>query len=216
MSQVFIHSIAAKLQKKLSELVSIGPDPPSVQRIAGLDVSYRGKNFGVAVAVVVDTTTLEILDCKAAKGIVNIPYVPGFLAFREAPLMIAALESLDVKPDVVMVNGHGLAHPRKLGIASHIGVVLDIPSIGVARHHLYGRIVQEGQETKIVVDDRVVGYVIRTPQGGKLYVSVGHKVTPEFARDLVIKMFRPPYSLPEPIRLADQISRRIVHAITHS
>jgi len=209
---LFIHSRALKLQRKLSELVRIGPNPTNVEIVAGLDVSYRGKDFGVAVAVAIDRNTHKVLDCAASRGKVDIPYVPGLLAFREAALMIAALESLSIKPDVVMVNGHGLAHPRKLGIASHIGVVLNISTIGIARHYLYGKIVSENSENKILIEDKLVGYVIRTPRGGKLYVTVGHRVTPDFARRITQELLKPPFSLPEPIRLADQISRRIVRS----
>lgn len=209
---MFIRSKALKLQKKLSELVRIGPNPTKVDIVAGLDVSYRGKDFGVAVAVAIDKNTHKIIDCAASRGKVDIPYVPGLLAFREAALMIAALETLSTKPDIVMVNGHGLAHPRKLGIASHIGVVLDIPTVGIARHYLYGKVVNEGSITKILIEDKIVGYVIRTPRGGKLYVTVGHRVTPDFAYKLAQELLKPPFALPEPVRLADQISRRIVRS----
>ncbi|RLG76091.1 MAG: endonuclease V, partial [Thermoprotei archaeon] len=149
---------------------------------------------------------------------VDIPYIPGLLAFREAPLMIAALKALwskGVYVDVLMVNGHGLPHPRKMGIASHIGVALDIPSIGVARKRLYGTIRRIREDfAEILIDNKVVGYVVGKGRR-ELYISVGHKIEPVQVLKLVKEMMRPTLRYPLPIHYADSISKRVARCARH-
>ncbi|HID80260.1 MAG TPA: endonuclease V [Ignisphaera sp.] len=209
---MFSPARAIALQKEMSRKVIVEKlDSERIEIVAGLDVGYRGsRGFGVAVAY---SKTKRSLICFAVvEGSVEIPYIPGLLAFREAPLMIASLHELKercVSPDVVMVNGHGLAHPRKLGIASHIGVALDIPSIGIAKKLLYGTIVRgENGYDKLYVDELHVGYVVEVKRGVRMYISVGHRVDPDSALNISISVWNRNERFPEPIRLADKISKR--------
>ncbi len=209
---MFSASRAFSLQREMSKRVIIDKlDIDRVEIIAGLDVGYRKeRGFGVAVAYSKKTHSIECF--VVVEGSVEIPYIPGLLAFREAPIMIAALLELREKclaPDIVMVNGHGLAHPRKLGIASHIGVAFDMPSIGIAKKLLYGNIVhEEGKPAKLIVDGLHVGYVVETVRGSRTYVSIGHRVDPESALKLSLSVWNRSERFPEPVRLADKISKK--------
>jgi deoxyribonuclease V len=207
----FLVENALRAQKILSKYIVIQPVSISaIDTIAGVDVSYKG-DMGCAVAVAYSLKSRTLTTYSQHCEKVLVPYIPGLLAFREAPLMIKALLQLLSKTriDVTLVNGHGMAHPRKCGIASHIGVVLSIPTIGVAKSLLYGNVAQIGGDEVIVIDDVVVGYVIR---GGsrKIYVSIGNKVTAEDAATIVLSVWNCSYTLPEPLRLADELSRKIV------
>lgn len=203
---------AKLLQISLSKLVRIEPlDLSSIDAVAGVDIGYKGSSaVGVAVAYSIKKRT-ELCHVAVA-GTVHVPYIPGLLAFREAPLMILAIRELSarcIEPDVVMVNGHGLAHPRKMGIASHIGVVLDKPSIGVAKRHLYGSIsVDEAGRRTIVVDGAVVGYVLEG-EGVEIYVSIGNRVTAQDARLLVEALWDRSKPLPKPLYTADILTKKL-------
>lgn len=139
------------------------------------------------------------------KGFIEIPYVPGLLAFREAPLMIKACEKLTT-PDLIVVDGHGITHPRKFGIASHIGLVLDIPTIGIAKKLLYGRVIRGRDDIDyILVDDEIGGIVFRS-MGREIYASIGHKMSIDYLKEVVPKLFRT-HPLPEPTYIADTLSK---------
>ena len=206
---------AIRAQILLSKHVIIEPiNVDLIDTVIGLDVSYS-KDFGCAAAVAYNLKSKTVVNYAVYCDKVQIPYIPGLLAFREAPLMIKALYTLSKKTrvEVVFVNGHGLAHPRLFGIASHIGVVFNIPSVGVARNLLYGKVVQHNGKEAIIVDGRIVGYVLRK-NNHKLYVSIGHRVTAENAAELVLRTWLEGKTLPEPIRLADEISRKEVRKLT--
>jgi deoxyribonuclease V len=137
---------------------------------------------------------------------VRFPYVPGYLSFREVPPLLAAFEGLERPPDLVLVDGHGRAHPRRFGIACHLGVLLDLPTVGCAKSRLVGAHREPGPRrgatTRLVDGDEVIGVVLRTRPGAKpVYVSVGHRVSLSRARSLVLRL-APRYRLPEPIRAA--------------
>lgn len=147
-------------------------------------------------------------------GSVTIPYVPGYLAFREAPLIFRALKRLSrvsLKESVLMINGHGIAHPRRFGIASHVGVVLDLPSIGVAEKLLAGEEIYVGGRRVVVIDNTIAGIVLENRKNKKkYYATIGHRVSLEdveyYMRRLFVEDFtgsKPPY----PIYLADTMSR---------
>lgn len=201
---------AKKAQIELSKRVIVSDiDLDKVDTVVGLDVSYR-KSIGVGAAVAYSLKKDRELCYEVVRDRVEIPYIPGLLAFREFPLMFKALYRLMEKcvhPDVLMVNGHGVSHPRRFGIASHVGVVTNISSIGVARSYLFGEIVDRGSDKLIVVDGRVVGYVVKN-NGFELYVSVGHRISPQQALALVLATWKKGRRLPEPLYLADTISRR--------
>lgn len=211
MIMTFLIENALRAQKILSKLVIIQPINISmINIIAGLDVSYKD-GLGCAVAVAYDSKNRALITYSQYCEKVAIPYIPGFLAFREAPLMIKALLNLmsKIHIDITLVNGHGMAHPRKCGIASHIGVVLNIPTVGVAKSFLYGDVIRIGDNEAIVIDNTIVGYILRR-NSKKIYVSIGNKVTAEDAANIVLNLWNYSYILPEPLRLADELSRKTV------
>jgi len=147
----------------------------------------------------IDSISAVVLDAR-------IPYIPGLLAFRELPSLVAALNLLPLRPELVIVDGHGYAHPRRAGIATHLGVALDIPTVGVAKSKLVGREVGIGGRTYIVDDNEILGAVLARG-GRKLYVSVGHRFTLERALEVVGEIIEPEHT--DIIAEADRLSRRI-------
>jgi deoxyribonuclease V len=203
----FDPEIAKKLQISLSLYVSTsGIDASKVRYVAGLDVSYAGDS-GLAVATLLSYPQLDLIEYVVVKGEVKIPYIPGLLAFREAPLLIKACELLSLRPDLLVVDGHGVTHPRKFGIASHIGVVLDTASIGVAKSLLYGKVVSSGSENLLMVGDFVGGLVVERDRK-RLYFSIGHKVNIDNLREFSKTLFKG-HDLPEPTYYADKISKQV-------
>ncbi|WP_243031746.1 endonuclease V [Thermus altitudinis] len=197
------------LQRSLAEKVILEGSLAGVQRIAALDASHkRGKPL-VAVAVLYH---LEKGPLAVGLGVVPeedlFPYIPGFLSFREAPAYLQALSALPEPPEALLVDGQGIAHPRGLGIASHLGVHLDLPSIGVAKRLLYGRLEgplppEAGSAVRLLSSEgRPLGYAYRSRKGVKpLFVSPGHRVGLEEALAFV-KRLPTRFRLPEPLRLA--------------
>ncbi len=208
---MFVASKAVALQRELGRFALIQPlELDRVEIVAGLDVGYR-KSLGYAVALAYDVRNQREVCWVAVSSEVEIPYVPGLLAFREAPLMVAALKELVeqcTEIDVVMVNGHGLAHPRRAGIATHIGLALDMPSIGIAKKKLFGDLVEENGRVAIYVEKQKVGYVVEY-RGAKTFVTVGHRVDPDTALELALRIWREGARFPEPIELADKVSKKV-------
>lgn len=204
---------AVALQTELAGCVVVADDERPVATVAGLDIAYdEHSGTAVATAVVLRRGDLAVLDQAVVRGTSDFPYVPGLLAFRELPLLLKAIEELQVTPDLYVCDGYGLTHPRRFGLACHLGVVLDAPAIGVAKSppHLPvdapGPL--RGQWSPITAGEETVGCALRTQDGVKpVYVSVGHRSTLETARGLVLE-FAPRYRLPEPIRAADQLGRK--------
>ncbi|MDD6793541.1 MAG: endonuclease V [Thermobifida fusca] len=203
---------ARALQSRLASRVRVHPcDPDAVRLVAGLDVSY-GPTELVAAAVVVDAATLEVTAQATVRATPTFPYVPGLFAFRELPPLLAALEQLPVEPDVYLCDGYGLAHPRRFGLACHLGVLVDRPVFGVAKTAFGGDAAEpgprRGSATDLVDRGEVVGRCLRVHDGVKpVYVSVGHRVDLDSACELVLRL-SPRYRICEPIRRADQLSRR--------
>jgi deoxyribonuclease V len=205
-------SEAVALQKRLATEViredRLGP----VRRVAGVDVGY-GKRGGDARAgvVVLDLADLTVLESVTATQAVAFPYVPGLLSFREAPVAIEALSKLRVRPDLLLCDGQGIAHPRRLGIASHLGLLLDIPSIGVAKSRLIGTHQdpgpRRGDRAPLVDKGELIGTVLRTRPGTKpIYVSIGHRVGLDTAVSFVMRCTTR-FRLPETTRAADRLSK---------
>jgi deoxyribonuclease V len=164
-----------------------------------------------AAAVLFDATTLEVLERSAIEMAITFPYVPGLLTFREAPPAIAAIQDLRRRPDLLLCDGQGLAHPRRCGFASHLGLALDLPSIGVAKSRLTGTHDEPGQErgawTPLLDNGEVIGACLRTRTGVRpIYVSIGNRVTLHTAIHFVLRTATR-YRLPEPTRLADKLSK---------
>ncbi|MBV9998229.1 MAG: deoxyribonuclease V [Verrucomicrobia bacterium] len=207
---------AVALQKELSTRLIIRDEfPVPLQLVGGVDVAYReDKSLAIAAAVVLDAVTLQVKELVHAESGISFPYVPGLLSFREIPAIEFALGKLALRPDLLVCDGHGIAHPRRFGLASHLGLLFDLPTIGCAKSSLRLRARQEpgltrGSFSELVSRGRVVGAVLRSRDRVKpLYVSPGHRVSISSARELVLKMCTR-YRLPEPTRLADQEVGRI-------
>jgi deoxyribonuclease V len=202
---------AIAIQEQLRALVRFDRVPVNVRSAAGLDVAYvEGSDRLVAAVAVLDVDTLDVLDSTVVHGTVDFPYVPGLFAFREAPPLLAALSRLSVVPDVLVCDGQGLAHPRRFGLACHLGVLTDLPSVGVGKTAL-GRYEPPGEQrgawTRLVDHDETVGRALRTQRGVRpVFVSVGHRFTLDAACSLVLRL-APRYRLPETTRTADRLGR---------
>ena len=193
--------------------------PPRL--VAGLDCSYIRSEAGervVAAAVSVAVPGLHVTATAGTSQPAAMPYVPGLLAFREAPALLEAFERLPTPPGLILVDGHGISHPRGLGVASHIGVLLDRPTIGVAKSILVGNAEGEigeapGSQVPLVWRGRVIGAVLRTrPRVQPVYVSVGHRVSLEGAISRVMSLLAG-YRLPEPTRQADREAARLKRVV---
>ncbi|HZX05154.1 deoxyribonuclease V [Kribbella sp.] len=201
---------AVAVQEKLRGLVEVADVGTTPQYVAGLDVAYDGDRLAAAV-VLLDATTLEEVDRAVVRGATAFPYIPGLFAFREVPALLSALAELTIRPGLLVCDGQGLAHPRRFGLACHLGVLTGIPAIGVAKtayvgtHGALG--IARGATAELVDGDDVVGAAVRTQDGVKpVYVSVGHRVTLATAVAQVLRL-APAYRLPETTRLADRACR---------
>ncbi|CCH29047.1 endonuclease V [Actinosynnema sp. NPDC047251] len=197
-------------QERLRPLVRPWADPDlNVRYVAGLDVSYADDDRLAGAVVVLDVETLYTVDTAVVLGTADFPYLPGLFAFRELPPLVRALEKLSVTPDLLVCDGQGLAHPRRFGLACHLGVVTDLPSVGVAKTPM-GRFEQPSEErgsvTDLVEDGEVVGRALRTREGVKpVFVSVGHKIDLDRACAEVLRLCV--VRLPETTRRSDALGR---------
>jgi deoxyribonuclease V len=211
-------SSAERLQLSLRALVDLDATASvSPQTVAGVDVSYAvGSDQVVAAAVVLDLATLVVLDQATSAGEATFPYVPGLLAFREVPFLLAALEKLRITPEVLVCDGYGVAHPRRFGLACHLGVVTGLPSFGVAKTPFTAGFSEPGPArrdwSELRDGDEVLGRVLRTRTGVRpVFVSIGHRIGLDEATSLTLAL-TPRYRLPETTRLADQLSRAALRA----
>lgn len=207
----FKASKAIALQRKLSSLVDLRSsiNIEAIKIVVGLDVSYVS-GLGLAVATALSFPGLELIKYVVVKGPVYIPYVPGLLAFREAPLLFKAYEVLKKTvgrdADLILVDGHGITHPRRFGIASHIGVILGIPTIGAAKRILTGEVRRVGSNEYIFINNIPSALVVN--RGKKqVYLSIGHKISLETIEEIAPKLFKDNHYLPEPTYIADLISK---------
>lgn len=200
-----------KVQEELRSLVITVNKLQDYEYIGGCDVSYR-KNEGVGVFVVFNRQ-FKLLDVAVVKRGIEFPYIPGYLAFREVPFLIDSYNKLKVKPDIVLVDGQGIAHPRGFGVASHLGVLLNLPTIGVAKSRLYGycdmpELVRGNFTYLRDRNNAVIGACLVTKDRSKpLYVSIGHLVDLDMAIKVVLENTLH-YKIPEPLRVAHLFTRR--------
>lgn len=200
---------AIEIQRQLRQRVVVEPLERRPQVIAGIDVSVKEDHARAAV-VLVSYPDLVPFRATTADQLVSFPYVPGLLAFREGPVVLAALERLQERPDVLMFDAQGLAHPRRLGLAAHLGVMLDLPAVGCAKSRLRGTHQEpgpwKGNWTPLMDGDGVIGAVVRTrDQVRPVFVSVGHRMDLESAVSLVLGCAAR-YRLPEPLRWAHRVA----------
>ena len=198
---------ARETQKNLARKVIYTNFMVKPRLIAGLDVSVsRFNRAGRAAVVLLGYPSLDLVEMETAEGEIRFPYVPGLLSFREVPLVLEACRKLTCKPDLILVDGQGIAHPRRFGIASHIGLLLNIPTIGCAKSRLIGMhdtVPDEvGKYSYLVDNDEIIGAAVRTRRGvNPIYISIGHKVDLPTAIHWSLKCCKG-YRLPEPTRFA--------------
>ena len=201
---------ARRAQRALALKVEFeGVKPWQVQLVGGVDLSYPSAETARGAAVVLRFGNLSLVEARTAEVKVRFPYIPTLLSFREAPAIYKVLSSLKHKPDVLLVDGQGVAHPYGCGLASHIGVTANIPTIGVAKKLLCGKVASfEGDHASIIFDGKVVGAALSVnPRVKPIYVSVGHRVSLEDALEIVrrtVKVGR----IPEPLRLAHLLATK--------
>lgn len=207
-------------QERLRGAVISAGQLPGARLAAGLDVAYAKDSDQLAAAVVVlDVLTLDVVERQAVTGVARFPYIPGLLAFREIPALADALGRLRSAPDVLVCDGYGIAHPRRFGLASHLGVLASLPSIGVAKTPFIGQhtepAVDRGSAADLIDRGEVVGRALRTQRNVKpVFVSVGHAVGLDEACDLVLRL-SPQYRLPETTRAADQLAQATLAGQPH-
>ena len=204
---------ARELQGRLAPCVVREDRAGTIRRVARVDVGFEAGGLITRAAVSVwSWPDLAPVEDVRARRATTFPYVPGLLSFRELPAVLEALEQLSALPDLFLCDGQGIAHPRRLGIAAHLGVLTDLPAIGVGKSHLIGTHapvpVHRGAWRELCDGDEVIGAVLRTRARVKpVYVSIGHRVSLATALDVVLQA-APRYRLPEPIRRADGLASR--------
>ncbi|MDX2028523.1 MAG: deoxyribonuclease V [Alphaproteobacteria bacterium] len=203
---------AIQLQQQLRQRVVLKKTYPNFKTFAGVDVSHDTNDISHAAIVVVDGTTLKPLESVTVSAPTRFPYVPGLLSFREIPVILAALKKLKRTPDLLMVDGQGIAHPRRLGIAAHLGVLTDLPALGVAKSRLTGRYKEpgsaKGSHTPLTAGGEHIGTVLRSKEKClPLFISPGHKMDQAQALEVTLRCLTR-YRLPEPTRLADKLSKQ--------
>jgi deoxyribonuclease V len=200
---------AVAAQQGLRSQVVTHNELGQIRTVAGVDISTARERAHAAI-VVLRFPELQPLEAAEADLPLTFPYIPGLLAFREAPAILAAAQRLDIEPDLFVLDGQGLAHPRRMGLASHVGVILDKPSIGCAKSLLCGHCGQVGAEAgeyaEIVDKDEVIGAAVRTRTGTQpVYVSIGHKIDLSTAISYVLRCCGG-YRVPEPTRWAHRVA----------
>jgi deoxyribonuclease V len=205
-------SAMVKIQKTLAEKIILSEDYHKIQIIAGVDVSnnlYDPGQMVYAAVVNLSYETLEIMEIANAANKQSLAYQPGFLGFREVPIILEVFKKLQIQPDLLLVDGHGISHPRRFGIASHLGVLLDIPTIGVAKSILVGKPQTElgdnvGDHTPLIWQGKIIGMLLRTKKrANPLIISTGHRVSLKTSIEIVSHCLKK-YRLPEPTRYAHQ------------
>jgi deoxyribonuclease V len=202
---------AIEIQQRLRDQVIQENQFGIVHCVAGVDVGFENNGTVARAAVVaMSFPDLKLIETSVIRCHTCFPYVPGLLSFREAPAIQEALSKLKIMPDLLMVDGHGLAHPRRIGIASHLGLLCNLPSIGVAKSLLVGKHAPVGDETgawqPIEDGDEVIGSALRTQPGIKpVYISIGHRIDLETSIKLVMQCVNL-YRLPEPTRQAHHLA----------
>lgn len=205
------------VQNSLREKINLADsfDIDDIKTVAGVDLAYwtkNGQEYAVCCIVVIDFITHEVLEKQQYSGKIEVPYIAGFLAFRELPLVLETVKKLDIKPDLFMFDGNGFLHPRHMGIATHASFYLEKPTIGVAKSYYRVREgldytepdISAGSFTDIVCDGEVYGRTLRTHTGVRpVFVSAGNFISLESATEITMKLVGKDSHIPVPTRLAD-------------
>lgn len=198
---------AIRIQEDLRHKLRLRAPKISLRTIAAGDVAYsRTNDMTYAAFLLFSYPDLTLLEWGSAQGRASFPYIPTLLTFREAPVLLEAFSRLKIKPDLILIDGQGIAHPRSMGIAAHLGVLLGLPSIGCAKSRLLGTYEEpsrdRGNAVPLMHKGRTVGMVVRTRTGVKpVYVSPGHKMGIDTSGQIVLSLCRG-YRIPEPLRQA--------------
>ena len=205
---------AVEIQRQLASKLQLLPFSEKISLVAGADISCaKNDPLLYAAVVVLDVATLKVVEVQYEVGEASFPYIPGLLGFRELPILCKVFEKIESKIDVVVCDGQGIAHPRKLGLAAHLGLFLDMPTVGCAKTRLIGNFDDPAQKqwagSSLVYEGEEVGKVVRSRVGVKpLFVSPGHKMDVA-GSTAVIKQCTTKYRLPEPTRLAHLYVNRL-------
>ena len=208
---------AIKIQKDLKSNISLKKSFSKIDKIAGADVSYY-KNKMIAGVIVFEFPNLKAIEKQSFISPVNFPYIPGLLTFREGPSILAAYEKIKNEPDIILFDGQGIAHPRRMGIATHLGLFLDKPTIGCAKSRLSGKYTTVGEKkgdyATLKEGEEVLGAALRTRKGVKpIFVSPGHKISLSNSIEIVLKC-TDKYKLPIPVREAHLFVNQIRNNLT--
>ncbi len=196
---------AKEIQMAFKNQIEIKPIQQPIQFIAGADVAYSRKlNLGFSVISIFNYPKMQLIEQQYYTLPVNFPYVPGYLTFREAPVLLKAFEKINIIPDLVLVDGQGIAHPRQFGIASHLGLFLNLPTIGCAKSRLVGNFnmpaFEKGSQSDLIFEGKIIGKVVRTRTNIKpVFVSPGHKIALNQSVEWILKTCLS-FRIPEPIR----------------
>ena len=202
---------AVAIQKSLQSHINLSDDFGDIQTVAGVDVGFRENNTITRAAIaVLDFQTLEVVETAVAHRPTSFPYIPGLLSFREVPAVLEAMLKLSTEPDLLLCDGQGIAHPRRFGIATHLGLLLNIPAVGVGKSRLTGTHEdvppEKGSFVPLMDKDEQIGVVLRTRTNSKpLYISPGHRVSVQTAHKLVMQCVTK-YKLPESTRRAHKLA----------
>jgi deoxyribonuclease V len=177
-----------------------------VKKVAGFDISYDGEK-AICAGIILDINTMNIIETKQTISKTPMNYVPGFLCFREGPIILQTYYDFENEPDILIISGHGITHPKKCGLATYIGVELAKPTIGIAKNLLHGEI----QKEKIIFENQIIGKAIKTKDhANPVYLSQGNMISLETAEKIIKKLIVFPHKLPEPIHIAHKISSKIM------
>lgn len=209
---------AVQLQQELARQVIAEDGLADIQYVAGVDVAYsKHSDKLIAAVVILDAKSLKVAESVVVEDHVQFPYIPGLFSFRELPPVIQAFQQIKTPPQLIVCDGQGLAHPRRFGLASHLGLLLDMPTIGCGKTRLLGEFEKPGADrgamSPLIDHGEVIGSVLRTQDGIKpIFVSVGHKISLATACDWILKL-APRYRLPETTRQADQLVNRVLSGV---
>jgi len=198
---------AVAIQKELRQQLNLSPLQKEITTIGGADISFNKYSTTVYAGIVVlQFPSLQVVETKAVVDITEFPYIPGLLAFREVPALSKAWDALNIKPDVLVLDGHGIAHPRRMGIATHFGLVMQTPTIGCAKSVLTGKFteppIEAGTYTDLIQKNEVIAKVLRTKRNTKpVFVSPGNLISMQQSLDIIMQCVRK-YRIPEPTRFA--------------
>jgi len=193
-----------EIQKELAKQINLDNKIKEIKIITGFDVAYTRDKL-ICASASLDFNSLSLIEKKYIIADIKFPYISGFLAFREGQPIIELFEKIEKKPDIIIVNGHGIAHELKCGLATYVGVTLKVPTIGIATR-LHIGIIKEG---KIIVSNEHRGYELSSKEKAKpLYISPGNLISPEDALEITKKCIRHPHKLPEPLHIAHRLATK--------